>query len=139
MSQSDRVPLPVTAPGLLALAHKFGRFLLVGVVCTALQYGLLILLVEVFRLQPTPASTIGYIASSVVNYLLNYSFTFRSSADHRRALPRFLLIALCGLALNAAITYVGTAVMGLQYLLAQVLATGATLVWNFLVNLRWTF
>lgn len=139
MTQPDRVQLLTTSPDPLPLVHKFSRFLLVGGLCTALQYALLILFVEALHMSPTPASTIGYVASSLVNYLLSYSFTFRSNADHRRALPRFILIALCGVALNAAVTYTGTAVLGLQYLLAQVIATAVTLVWNFVVNLRWTF
>jgi putative flippase GtrA len=123
----------------LAVAHKFLKFLIVGGLCTALQYLILIALVEGFGVSATPASTVGYIASSAVNYYLNYSFTFRSDADHGRSLPRFLLIAGCGLLLNGTVTYVGTAIFGLQYLLAQVAATIVALLWNFLANLRWTF
>lgn len=139
MTQPDRVQLLMTGSGPLPLVHKFSRFLLVGGVCTALQYALLILLVEAFRMPPTPASTIGYVASSLLNYLLNYSFTFKSRAEHRRSLPRFMVIALCGVALNAAVTFAGTSVFGLHYLLAQIIATCVTLVWNFVANLRWTF
>ncbi len=139
MTQSDRMPLLPTGTGALPLVHKFSRFLLVGGLCTALQYALLILFVEEMRLSPTMASTIGYVASSLVNYLLNYSFTFKSTAEHRRSMPRFMVIALCGVALNAAVTFVGTTVLGLHYLLAQVIATCLTLVWNFVANMRWTF
>ncbi|MGA8706164.1 MAG: GtrA family protein [Steroidobacteraceae bacterium] len=139
MTQSDRVQLLPTGAGPLPLVHKFGRFLLVGGLCTILQYALLILFVEEVHLSPTAASTIGYVASSLVNYLLNYSFTFKSTAEHRRSMPRFVVIALCGVALNAAVTFVGTAVLGLHYLLAQVIATCLTLGWNFVANLRWTF
>ena len=139
MTQSNRVQLLPTGYEVLPLLHKFSRFLLVGGVCTVLQYALLILFVEEIHTSPTVASTIGYVASSLVNYLLNYSFTFRSTAGHRRSVPRFLVIALCGLALNGAVTFLGTAVLGLHYLLVQVIATCLTLIWNFVANLRWTF
>jgi putative flippase GtrA len=126
------------APG--SVARKFSRFLLVGGVCTGLQYVLLIALVEGAALSATLASTIGYLASSVVNYLLNYSFTFRSAAQHRHALPKFVLISSCGLVLNAAVTFAGTSLLGAQhYLVAQVAATCVTLLWNFFANHRWTF
>jgi putative flippase GtrA len=121
-------------------ARKFSRFLLVGGLCTGLQYVLLVALVEGAALSPTLASTIGYLASSAVNYLLNYSFTFRSAAQHRQALPKFVLISSCGLILNGAVTFAGTALLGVQhYLVAQVAATCVTLLWNFFANHRWTF
>jgi putative flippase GtrA len=123
----------------LPIAHKFGRFLLVGGLCTGLQYLLLVALVEGLGLSATIASTIGYAASSVVNYFLNYSFTFNSAQRHRRSLPRFVLIGVFGLLLNGAVTFVGTSIYGVHYLLAQVAATIVTLLWNFLANLRWTF
>jgi putative flippase GtrA len=123
----------------VAVAHKFLNFLMVGGFCTALQYVILIAMVEGSGISATLASTVGYAVSSAVNYYLNYSFTFKSDAEHGRSIPRFLLIAGCGLLLNGAITYLGTAVFGLHYLLAQVAATIVALLWNFLANLRWTF
>jgi putative flippase GtrA len=121
------------------MVHKLGRFLLVGALCTGLQYLLLVALVEGLGLSATVASTIGYAASSVVNYFLNYSYTFNSAQRHRRSLPRFVLIGVFGLLLNGAVTFVGTSIYGVHYLLAQVAATIVTLLWNFLANLRWTF
>jgi len=74
------------------ITHRFGRFLLVGGFCTGLQYLLLVALVEGPGLSATMASTIGYAASSAVNYYLSYSFTFNSASRHRRSLPRFVLV-----------------------------------------------
>ena len=121
------------------ITHRFGRFLLVGGFCTGLQYLLLVALVEGPGLSATMASTIGYAASSAVNYYLSYSFTFNSASRHRRSLPRFVLVGLVGLLLNGAVTFVGTSIFGVHYLLAQAAATVVTLLWNFLANLRWTF
>jgi putative flippase GtrA len=132
-------PLVRLRSGRLVIAHKFLKFLMVGGLCTALQYLILIALVEGLGIFATLASTVGYVVSSAVNYYLNYSFTFRSDAEHGRSLPRFLLIAGCGLVLNGAVTYLGTAILGLHYILAQVAATIVALLWNFLANLRWTF
>ena len=126
-------------PSLLRLLPKFSRFVLVGAFCTGLQWLVLILLTEIVRIHPTTASTIGYALSALVNYWLNYSFTFSSSASHRRALPRFSLIMVIGLVLNAAVTFVGTTVCGVHYLIAQAAATGVTLLWNFWANHRWSF
>jgi putative flippase GtrA len=123
----------------LPIVNKFGRFLLVGGLCTGLQYLMLVALVEGLGLSATIASTIGYAASSAVNYFLSYSFTFNSAERHRRSLPRFVLIGVFGLLMNGAVTFVGINIYGVHYLLAQVAATIVTLAWNFLANLRWTF
>jgi putative flippase GtrA len=122
-----------------SVGRKLGRFLLVGGFCTALQYILLTALVEGLAMSATLASTIGYIVSASVNYVLNYFFTFESAARHRRSLPRFWLITGCGLVLNGAVTYIGTTIYGAHYLVAQAAATCVTLLWNFFANLRWTF
>lgn len=121
------------------MVNKFGRFLLVGALCTGLQYLMLVALVEGLGLSAPIASTIGYAASSAVNYFLSYSFTFASAERHRRSLPRFVLIGVVGLLMNGAVTFVGINIYGVHYLLAQVAATIVTLAWNFLANLRWTF
>ncbi len=122
-----------------SVGRKLGRFLLVGGFCTLLQYALLIVLVEGFALSATLASTIGYILSASVNYVLSYFFTFESAAQHRRSLPRFWLITGCGLVLNGVVTFIGTTICGAHYLVAQAAATCVTLLWNFFANLRWTF
>ena len=120
-------------------ARKFGRFLLVGGFCTALQYALLAALVEGVGLSATLASTIGYVASSGVNYFLSHAFTYQSAARHRESLPKFVLITVIGLSLNGTVTFVGTTICGVYYLIAQGAATCVTLVWNFFANLGWTF
>jgi putative flippase GtrA len=70
---------------------------------------------------------------------LNYFWTFRSDATHLYALPRFLAVAVTGLLLNAGIfasIYYGLAV---HYMLAQLVATGTVLFWNFFLQRAWSF
>jgi putative flippase GtrA len=120
-------------------ARAFSSFLVVGAVCTALQYLILVLLVQIAAVGATLASSIGFAISSVLNYALNYRFTYRATTRHASSAPRFVVVNLAGLALNAAIVYAGVEMAGLHYVVAQVLATGIVLVWNFLVNLKWSF
>lgn len=117
---------------------RFVRFAVVGGVATAIQYALLILLVRGFGMAPTPASSIGFVLSAVVNYLLNYRFTFQSNRPHGPAAAKFGLLAGAGLLINAAIMHLMVAA-GVHYLLAQVCATGVVLFWNFVGNSIWTF
>jgi putative flippase GtrA len=117
---------------------RFIRYIAVGGISTGIQYVLLILLVRAFGMAPTPASSIGFALSAVVNYLLNYSFTFRSDRPHGPAAAKFAVLASTGLLINAIIMHLLVAA-GVRYLIAQVCATGAVLLFGFVANSVWTF
>lgn len=121
------------------LAVAFSSFLVVGAICTAAQYAILVLLVQLAAMGATLASSIGFATSAALNYALNYRFTYRATTSHATSFPRFVVVMLAGLALNAAIMYAGVEVVGLHYIVAQVVATGIVLFWNFLANLKWSF
>jgi len=74
-----------------------------------------------------------------VNYVLNYTFTYRSSLSHGVALPKFMAVAAVGFCINSLIMMIGTRWLPLNYLVVQVLATAAVLFWGFVANLLWTF
>lgn len=115
------------------------RFMLVGALSTALHYTILVALVTSGLAGPLVASTIGYLASAVLNYHLNRQLTFRSNRAHRAALPRFVAASAAGLALNGLVVWLFHDVVLLHYLVSQVLATTASMIWNFLANRLWTF
>jgi putative flippase GtrA len=119
--------------------EQFARFAGIGALATVLHYAILIAFVQYGLVDPVTASTIGFALSALGNYALNRTFTFRSSRPHTEALPRFAAVTLLGLAINASLIWLFHILVGLHYLLAQVLATAGTLSWNFAVNRTWTF
>lgn len=118
---------------------QFLRFAIIGGLATAIQYSILIALVESAVAGTVIASSIGFAVSAVANYMLNRRFTFRSTKAHVEAFPKFTIVALLGLTLNAFLIWLCNIVVGFHYLLAQVLATVGTLLWNFTMNRIWTF
>jgi putative flippase GtrA len=66
-------------------------------------------------------------------------YTFRSAKNHPEALSKFMAVSLSGLLLNTLVMAGAMDLFSLHYLLAQVLATVVVLIWNFSVNLLWTF
>lgn len=111
----------------------------VGVVGTGVQYAVLLWLVQFGHLMPVVASTFGFAGGALVNYILNYYITFRSTKRHVVAMCRFFSIAAAGVVLNGALMYAGTRILGVHYLVAQVMATGMVFASNFLGNRLWTF
>ena len=84
-------------------------------------------------------STIGYIVSGIFNYTLNYYFTFNSTARHAHAATRFVAVAIVGLALNSSLIFLLTDLLAVFYIAAQIIATGAVVVWNFIAHKHWTY
>lgn len=127
------------ADSLKKLLHKFFKFLLVGGLATAIHYLLLIILVETVDMRAATASAIGFSISAVGNYVLNHRYTFVSSASHKAAFPKFMLTAATGLGINTVTIAMFTEYLSVHYLLAQLVATAVTLIWNFSINAAWSF
>ncbi len=121
------------------MAPQFFRYAGAGAVGTAFHYAVLIALVQLANIGAVAASTAGAITGAIVNYALNHRFTFASRRTHGRALPRFALVALAGVVLNAIVVAAVLAAAGPHYLVAQVVATAAVLGAGYLANRLWTF
>jgi dolichol-phosphate mannosyltransferase len=124
---------------------RFLKFALVGASGIVVNEGLLWLLHE--RLANLPllaANAISIETSIITNFALNDLITFR---DRRQAgagaflkrLGRFNLVSLVGLAINLGITALLTNVFGLHYLVSNLIGIAIGMLWNYLVNLGWTW
>lgn len=121
------------------LRKRFTSFVLVGVIATAIHFGVLILLVQGFGVLPTWASTAGFLLSAVANYALNYRLTFNSDKPHVEAAGKFVVVLTAGMLGNAALMHTGTAILGWPYLLVQLGTTVMILFWHFFGNYLWSF
>jgi putative flippase GtrA len=118
---------------------QFIYFTAIGGIGTGGQYITLIALVESNLFSALPASIVGITVGAVINYFLNYRFTFKSTKSHKEAMSKFIIVAIFGAIINTGLMYVGINVLYLYYLLAQIIATGIVLLWNFTANKLWTF
>ena len=121
------------------VAAQFLRFLLVGGTATAIHYGLLILLHEKFGWPLVFATSIGFTISALFNFTASYFFTFRSAAPITRSAGRYLMVSGTGLLLNTSIFWLLNQYLNSHYMVAQVLATGTVLLWNFTLGRLFTF
>jgi len=115
------------------------KFLGVGGIATLIQYLILMSLVEITGLLPYIASTIGYMVSAILNYFLNYYFSFGSSANHISAITKFSVVASIGLLINATVVYISSEILYTNYIIAQVLATCIVTISNFLLLKNWAY
>jgi putative flippase GtrA len=71
--------------------NYFLIFSIVGGAATAMQYLILYCLVTITTFQPTPASNIGFIASSTFNYLATRKYTLQPNSGHKQAFVKFYI------------------------------------------------
>lgn len=124
------------------IVELFRQFLLfagVGAVGTIGHYITLVILVQFADISPLYASTCGFVVGAVINYYLNYHFTFNSNSSHAKTFTKFILVAALGACINGTIMLIGTEWMDSNYLIVQVFATGVVLMSNFTFNRLWTF
>lgn len=125
-------------PGSRSGFGGFSRYTAVGAVATAAHYALLVALVEALAVPPPLASALGAVLGAQVAFVGNRRFTFAHAGPWWGAWWRFQGTAVLGAALGAAIVAGGVA-LGLHYLLAQAVATGASMLLTFWINRRWSF
>ena len=76
--------------------RTFWKFIVVGVANTVFGTGIMFLFYNVFHFSYWVSSASNYIFGSILSYVLNRAFTFRSSETAARTLPRFVInISLC--------------------------------------------
>ena len=123
----------------LAIRAAIVRYVVVGVLGTAIHFGILAALVEWFHMDPVLSSGIGFVVTLIVSYVLNHTWTFRSTARHRSALPRYVAVSVLGLGLNTAVMYLAVRVLGLWYVAGQALVVVVVPATNFVLNRSWSF
>lgn len=123
---------------------RFFKFCLVGASGVLVNEGLLWILKGFANLPLALSSGIAIETSIITNFLLNDFFTFsdRRVAGVRsfmRRLGKFNSVSLIGLGINIGLLLLLTNVFGLHYLLSNLVGIAAAMMWNYLVNLGWTW
>jgi putative flippase GtrA len=122
-------------PGLWRLI----RYGISGGASALTHFGVGVALAEGFGVRPIVASTVGFIASIVVSYVLQHAWVFRSSAGHAVAGTKFLTVTAIAFSLNTAVLWLGTEVLHGPYPVVQAVALVAIPLVNYSINSRWTF
>lgn len=125
--------------GFAGVSTDLARYGAAGVVGTVVHYVILAVLLWSTSLGVVFASTCGAVTGAVVNYLLNYFYTFSSARDHAEAFPKFWLVAAIGWAINAGVLALGVNLLRAPIIPSQLGATGIAFLVTFFVNRRWTF
>ena len=129
------------------LFNQILKFGIVGLFCFFIDYGITIIMTNVFGVHYLISKFFGFIISAVVNYLLSIKFVFthKKEMDKKKEFTVFLILSAIGLLINEAVMYccidgIYLHSSSLQTLIGQdlmvmaatIIATGVVMVYNFI-------
>lgn len=112
---------------------QFGKFAIVGLMSLAVDYALLIFLVEVLKADLFFSTTVSFIASVIVNYVLSmkYVFDHREGMSRKREFTIFAILSAVGLGLNDLYMFVGVTMLNIGYQAMKLISTFLVTWYNF--------
>lgn len=115
-----------------ALLKQLTKYISTAAICGGIDYGLLILLVEVFKVHYLVAALIALLTAMIVQYFFNVRFVFDTrSKSGLRKLFGYIILGLIGLGLNQLIIFVAVDKVKLHYIAGKVCASALVGIYNF--------
>ncbi len=118
---------------------RLAKFLVVGGTGVVLNNVALYAFYQLLRLPLVVASALAVTLAIANNYLLNDRWTFSRQAASLRRFLRFTLVSLVGLIVTTATLWALVTLLGVHYLVANVVGIALGTGSNFLGNLNWTW
>lgn len=110
-------------------------FIIIGVGATAIDFGILALLLTTLSSHYLMASGIAFSAATIFNYLASTKWVFKSKYTNKiKEFIIFLTLSIVGLLLTQLFLYISVEIVGLTVLLAKLGVTGIVTVINFILR-----
>lgn len=113
---------------------KVLKFGIVGVLCTLIDFSILIFLTEVLNINYILSAIISFSISVLVNYFLSIKLVFDVNNTSSNKLLYFIILSICGLLINEFIMILFERFLSLAYYFGKVIATGVVMVFNYITR-----
>lgn len=115
------------------------KYIFAGVANTAIGYGVFLLLVSLFDMNPSYANAIGYVIALVAAFVLNKTFVFNRSTTDRSTIPKFIIAFSISFTFNQLILLAGYRWIGLDAKIAQIFAMISYTLVFYILNKKFVF
>lgn len=119
----------------------FARSQVAAFVGGLVDYGVMILLTEVFGIHYVISIAIGGVVGAVVNYTANRYWAFNSRDEPKKTqIPKYITVAIGSIILKAGGTYVFTEFIGIDYKISRLIVDAfVAFGFNFTLQKYWVF
>jgi dolichol-phosphate mannosyltransferase len=120
---------------------RFIKFCIVGITGVGVNLGLYLLLTRGLLVFYLLSSAIAIEVSILSNFTLNNFWTFRGRASQTflQRMIRFNLICIAGAIINITVLAVLHGRFGFSDVVSQLIGIGAATLWNYGLNITWTW
>jgi putative flippase GtrA len=117
---------------------KYG---LVGLVNFFVDFSILNLFYTVFHIDVIFSAAAGFIAGSILGFILHSRWTFSYNTQGKKILKysQFLTVSGVGLILTVTIVYILSNKFHVYYNISKLIAVGISILWAYLANRWWVF
>ena len=124
--------------GMYTQNQRLVKFLICGSIGAAVKLGLMFVLVE-SGLFYVLSYGIAFIASVVVNYVLNSAWTYKEMESNLAGLGKLLIVASCTLVLNEAVLIGMVEGLGIWYMIGAATGILTTALVNFVATKKFVW
>ena len=112
------------------------KYLIVGGICTVLDFLLLFVLKDNLHINYILAATISFSASVILNYFLCTFWIFKTRVlkSRKSEFLVYIMISMIGLFINISLIWLFTELLRITVLFSKALGTPVVLLWNFLAR-----
>jgi|GEM_PF-1303470 len=127
----------------MSVKAQFKRYVAIGVVNTALDFGLYTYLTRTYEFwmdRYLLANAVVFLTIVTWSFFWNKYWTFKNNErTHLHQYSKFVFSTFVGITLAEGVLYLGVAHFELHDILAKVVAAPLVVVWNFLAYKLWAF
>lgn len=118
------------------LIEQIFKFGIIGVLAFVIDYGIMILLTEVFNINYLISSGISFTISVIFNYIcsMKYVFVGRDDISKEKEFIIFVILSVIGLGINQLVMWLMVDKLGMFYAIVKLFATAVVMVWNFVTR-----
>lgn len=119
-----------------SLIQQLIRFGFVGGSAFLIDYGIMILLTEVFSIDYLVSSGISFSISVIYNYIMSIFWVFNVDKEKNGVtnFAIFMVLSIIGLGINQLIMWLMVDKAGVFYMFSKIVATAVVMVYNFITR-----
>ena len=115
---------------------QFSKFTVTGATCFGIDFGLMVLLKEVFGVYYLVASGISFVVATCINYLISKHWVYDVKDKRARftELIIFIILSAIGLGINTLLLWVFTSKAGIHYTISKLMAGIIGSIYNYITR-----